>query len=35
MVHVETDVGYYARKAAEAAAKAPREPIRVKHSQHI
>ena len=32
MLHVETDVGYHARVAAEAAAKAPREPIRVRHT---
>jgi len=31
MVSVETDVQYAARKAAEAAARAPRPPIVVKH----
>ena len=31
MLAVETDAAYAARKAAEAAAKAPRPPITVKH----
>lgn len=32
LLSVETDEAYYTRKAAEAAARAVREPIRVKHS---
>ncbi|KAG7671024.1 hypothetical protein Ndes2526B_g01206 [Nannochloris sp. 'desiccata'] len=32
MLSVETDVAHHARKTAEAEAKAPREPIRVRHS---
>ena len=31
MVNVETDEAHYNRKAAEAAALAPREPIRIRH----
>jgi len=31
MLSVKTDVAHHAQKSAEAAAKAPREPIRVQH----
>ncbi len=32
MLSVETDIAHHERKAAEAAAKAPREPVRVQHT---